>query len=82
MNKIPIDLVIPIYNEGEKIIKLFQEFNLHIKTKYRILLCYDNDDDNIFQQKDKFKNFNFEIKLIKNPEAITFEFITDKFFGS
>ena len=69
MNKIPIDLVIPIYNEGEKIIKLFQEFNLHIKTKYRILLCYDNDDDNIFQQKDKFKNFNFEIKLIKNPET-------------
>ena len=67
MNKIPIDLVIPIYNEGEKIIKLLQEFNLNIKTKYRILLCYDNDDDDIFQHKDKFKNFNFEIKLLKNP---------------
>ena len=52
MNKIPIDLIIPIYNEGEKIIELFQKFNLYVKTKYRILLCYDNDDDNIFQQKD------------------------------
>ena len=67
MNEIPIDLVIPIYNEGEKIIKLLEEFNSHIKTKYRILLCYDSEDDNIFQQKEKFKNFNFEIKLIKNP---------------
>ena len=67
MNNIPIDLVIPIYNEGEKIIKLFKEFNLNVKTKYRILLCYDNDDDNVFQQKDKFKNFNFDIKLLKNP---------------
>ena len=58
-----ITFFIPIYNEGEKIIKLFQEFNLNVKTKYRILLCYDNDDDNVFQQKDKFKNFNF----VKEP---------------
>ena len=37
MSEALIDLVIPIYNEGEKIIKLFYEFDAHIKTKYRIL---------------------------------------------
>ena len=37
MSDIPIDLVIPVYNEGEKIIKLFNEFQNSIKTKYRVL---------------------------------------------
>ena len=67
MSEALIDLVIPIYNEGEKIIKLFYEFDAHIKTKYRILLCYDSEDDNIFEYQDKFKNFKFSIKLVKNP---------------
>ena len=67
MNNIPIDLVIPIYNEGEKIIKLFHEFDSHIKTKYRILLCYDTEDDDIFKYVNEFKNFKPDIKLVKNP---------------
>ena len=69
MNKIKIDLVIPIYNEGGKIIKLFSEFKSNIKTNFRVLLCYDKDDDDIFKYKKEFNNFNFEIKLLKNPNS-------------
>ena len=66
MSDIPIDLVIPVYNEGEKIIKLFNEFQNSIKTKYRVLLCYDSEDDNIFDYKNEFEKYKFEIKLLKN----------------
>ena len=67
MSNLSFDIVIPIYNEGEKIIKLFQQFDIHIKNKFRVLLCYDDDDDNIFKYTDEFKNYKFDIKLIKNP---------------
>jgi len=67
MEKIPLEIIIPIYNEGEKIIKLFEKFNDIIKTKFRVLLCYDSEDDNVFQFKKHFYKFNFEIVFVKNP---------------
>jgi len=67
MLKSPIDIIIPIYNEGEKVYNLLKLFNDNIKNKFRVLFCYDNDDDNIFNFIDKFQEFKFEIKLIKNP---------------
>tara|TARA_Y100000389_G_scaffold174982_1_gene185387 strand:- start:1192 stop:1926 length:735 start_codon:yes stop_codon:yes gene_type:complete len=69
MNNLPIDIVIPIYNEGRKIIELFDIFNKNIKNKFRVLLCYDDESDNIFQFKDEFKNFQFQIILVKNPNT-------------
>ena len=33
----------------ERVIQLLEHFQLHIKNKYRVLLCYDLSDDNIFQ---------------------------------
>ena len=67
MIKIPLEIIIPIYNEGEKIIKLFEQFQITIKTQFRVLLCFDHDDDNIFQFQDDLKKFNFEIIFVKNP---------------
>ena len=48
MEKIPLEIIIPIYNEGDKVIKLLNLFQIHIKTKFKVLLCYDLNDDNIF----------------------------------
>lgn len=62
-----LDIIIPIFNEGKQIIKLLDQFNLKLQTEITIYLCYDNDDDNIFQNLDLLKNLKFEIKLIKNP---------------
>tara|TARA_B100001057_G_C22817278_1_gene937972 strand:- start:1267 stop:1992 length:726 start_codon:yes stop_codon:yes gene_type:complete len=68
MSKIPLDLVVPIYNEGKKIIELLNEFQKNIETKFRVLLCYDDETDNIFQYVEKFPNFNYPIQLVKNLE--------------
>ncbi len=67
MNKIPLEIVIPVFNEGDKVLKLMELFQNNIKNNFRVLFCYDLDDDNIFQYKDKFEKFNFEIQFIKNP---------------
>ena len=48
MIKTSLEIAIPIYNEGENIIKLLKQFEDLVKTQFRVLLCYDSDDDNIF----------------------------------
>jgi cellulose synthase/poly-beta-1,6-N-acetylglucosamine synthase-like glycosyltransferase len=48
-----INLVIPIYNEGEKIIKLVENFKKKINYKFQVLLCYDDFSDNVFDIKEK-----------------------------
>ncbi len=67
MKKVPLEIVIPIFNEGEKVLKLMQLFEANIKSKFKVLFCYDLDDDNIFLLKDKLKLLSFEIEYIKNP---------------
>ena len=67
MEKVPLEIIIPIYNEGEKVIKLLNQFQIIIKTKFRVLLCYDSNDDNIFNYVNELKKFNFEVILVKNP---------------
>ena len=67
MEKISLEIVIPIYNEGEKVIRLLDQFQNIIKTKFKVLLCYDLIDDNIFNHLNKLKKFNFEVILVKNP---------------
>ena len=66
MNKIPLEIIIPIYNEGNNLIKLFNLFAEFIKTNFRVLLCYDNENDDAFNLVDDFKRFNFEIIFVKN----------------
>ena len=66
MQKVTLEIVVPIYNEGKKVIKLLEQFQIIIKTQFRVLLCYDLEDDDIFDYKDSFKKFNFKVLLVKN----------------
>ena len=67
MKHTPLEIIIPAYNEGENILKLMKLFNLNVKTRFKVLICYDLENDNLFNYQDQFKDFNFEIELIKNP---------------
>ena len=66
MNKVPLEIVIPVYNEGENLIKLLHLLNFYVKTKFKVLICYDNDDDDCFEFQDQIKKFNFESFFVKN----------------
>ena len=67
MEKISLEIIIPVYNEGDNIIKLFESLNKSVKTEFRVLICYDNEDDDVFMFTDKFKEFPFQILFVKNP---------------
>jgi dolichol-phosphate mannosyltransferase len=67
MSTVAFEILIPVFNEGEKVLKLMELFQNNIKNKFKILFCYDLDTDDIFHYKDKLKKFDFEINFIKNP---------------
>ena len=65
MNK-HLDILIPVYNEDEVIIKTIKQIIDNVKCNYKIFVCYDYDEDpslNIIN-----KNFpeNSKINFIKN----------------
>tara|TARA_Y100000590_G_scaffold179084_1_gene204236 strand:- start:650 stop:1372 length:723 start_codon:yes stop_codon:yes gene_type:complete len=61
-----LDILIPVFNENETIIKTLKNILLVVKCDYRILICYDYDEDptlNII--KKEFTN-NPKILFVKN----------------
>ena len=42
------NIIIPVYNEGENLIKVINHLK-KVKGNYQIIICYDDDSDNLFQ---------------------------------
>ena len=61
-----IDIIIPVYNEGENILSVVSHIKKNVKTKYQILICYDNDNDNLFEYRDEIFGIYNDIVLVKN----------------
>lgn len=40
-----LDIVIPVYNEGENIVATLTGLARHVATPHRVLICYDRDED-------------------------------------
>jgi dolichol-phosphate mannosyltransferase len=40
-----VDIIIPVYNEGENILAVLSSLKNSIRFRYRVLICYDHDDD-------------------------------------
>jgi len=66
MNK--LDIIIPVYNENENIIKLLKAFDSEIICSFRVLVCYDEDNDKTIKFIKDIKITNFELLFIKNPK--------------
>ena len=65
MNKIPLEIVIPVFNEGDKVLKLMDLFQRNVKSNFRVLFCYDLDNDPS-EEKNLYDGENAEIKLLKS----------------
>jgi len=61
-----LDIVIPVYNEGENILPALDSFKRHVKTPYRVLICYDREEDNTLPVVRAYPQENFTIQLVKN----------------
>ena len=50
MTKVSIDILVPVFNEGEKILRLLKLFE-KILESILSSICYDHDNDDIFSFK-------------------------------
>lgn len=62
-----LDIIVPVYNEGQGILKLFNEIQEEIRTPKRVLVVYDfNADTTVPFVRASKDQYSFEIILIKN----------------
>jgi len=61
-----LDFVIPVYNEGANIVRVLDSLKAHVATTFRILICYDRDDDDTVRALATYEPERFEIVLVRN----------------
>jgi len=61
-----LDIVIPVYNEGESIVQVLESLYAGVKTPFRILVCYDRDDDNTLPFLAPYQDREFPVLTVKN----------------
>ena len=63
-----LDVIIPVYNEDENILRLFKAIEDEVICNFRILICYDSESDKTLKYVKNANVINKEILLIKNPK--------------
>lgn len=61
-----LDIVIPVYNEGKNIVAVLEALRRLIRTRFRVLICYDFESDDTL---DALRSYDapLEIILVRNP---------------
>ena len=62
-----LDIVIPVYNEDENIVKLIKKLEDEVVCNFRILICYDRESDRTLEHLKNKNIIKKEILFIKNP---------------
>ena len=63
-----LDILIPVYNEGENIVPTLRALKDKVKTPFRVLICYDFDGDDTLPAAERMKKeLGLEIAFVKNP---------------
>jgi glycosyltransferase involved in cell wall biosynthesis len=65
-----VDILIPVYNEGDNIVEVLDGLAAAAKTPLRILICYDNDDDDTLDALKRYDNQRaIPIETVKNQTS-------------
>jgi dolichol-phosphate mannosyltransferase len=63
-----VDIVIPVFNEAENIEPVLRALTTHVKTPFRVLICYDMDSDNTLPVcRDFAARQPIAMNYVKNP---------------
>lgn len=62
----PIDIVIPVYNEGDNIMATLAALAREVRTSIRVLVCYDRDDDDTLTAIREHGSCGLEVVFVKN----------------
>ncbi len=60
------DVAIPVYNEGSTIAEVLKQLDEHVTTSIRVLILYDNDNDDTLPVIKNYSSPKFKIECIKN----------------
>ena len=52
--------------EGKNILNVIKHLKNEVKSNYQILICYDNDTDDLFKYENQLFKINNNIKFVKN----------------
>lgn len=61
-----LDIVIPVYNEGANIIAVLDALQSSVRTPFRVLICYDSENDDTLEALKRYTPGTFEIELVPN----------------
>jgi glycosyltransferase involved in cell wall biosynthesis len=61
-----LDILIPVYNEGPSIVKVLDGLASSIKTPYRVLICYDDEEDTTLSVLRNYRSPAASINPVKN----------------
>jgi dolichol-phosphate mannosyltransferase len=67
MDRSPLGIVIPVYNEAENIGDTLTAIKEKVITPHTIYIVYDFDKDNTLPVVKKFMKNGMDLKLLKNP---------------
>ena len=65
-NDIELDIIIPVFNEQDNITKVLDVLKNKIHSKFRILICYDFDEDNTLPAIKSHNTQDLNIEFVKN----------------
>ena len=63
-----LDIIIPVYNEDERIVDLLKLLEKNINYNFKVLICYDSETDKTLEYLKNKKIINNDLVLIKNPK--------------
>lgn len=62
-----LDILIPVYNEGENILRALDSLRKEVRSRYRVLICYDLDSDNTLPAVRGWQHYDSNlIAFVKN----------------
>jgi glycosyltransferase involved in cell wall biosynthesis len=62
-----VDIVIPVFNEEREIVSTLAALERSVRTPFRVLICYDTDDDRTLPAVDRFRAGRpIDVSLVKN----------------
>jgi len=77
-----LDIVIPVYNEGASIGAVLESLRADVRTPFRVLICYDRDDDDTLPALKPYQDAGMNIALVKNRGRGAFGAVTSGFADS
>src|SRR5438874_9069243 len=61
-----LDIIIPVYNEGQHILPVLITLKREVTTPFRVLICYDHEDDTTLNALKENPIPDLDIQLVKN----------------